>query len=78
MASHQEATPLVTPPPKAIATLYQLVKMGDITGILNQITQIEELDSQYLPFTTQIRQLTQSFKLKQLLDLLQQHHKIPE
>lgn len=43
------AAPVVPPPPEAIATLSQLVKMGDITGILDQATQLEQLDNKFVP-----------------------------
>lgn len=67
-----DGLPLVSLPPSEIAALSELVKMGDIKGILDQADKLEKLDNQLVPFATQIRQLAKSFKLKQLREIIQQ------
>ncbi len=64
---------LIAPPPSEIAALSKLVKMGDIKSILDQAARLEKLNSNLVPFATQIRQLAQGFKLKQLLEILQHY-----
>ncbi|HAA30231.1 MAG TPA: hypothetical protein DCE56_24290 [Cyanobacteria bacterium UBA8553] len=63
---------LVPLPSSEIMALSELVKMGDIQGILQQADKLEKLDNQLVPFATQIRQLAKSFKLKQLREIIQQ------
>ncbi len=60
-------------PSSAITTLSELVKMGDIKGILDQAEELQNLDSQLEPFATKICQLAKGFKLKQLRELIQQY-----
>lgn len=64
--------PITAPSSSELSTLTQLVQMGDITGIINYAERLEMLDSNLLPFTTQTRQLAKSFKLKQLLEFIEQ------
>lgn len=64
--------PTVTPSSSELSTLTQLVQMGDIAGIINYTEQLEMLDSNLVPFTTQTRQLAKGFKLKQLLEFIEQ------
>ncbi len=56
-----------------LTVLHQLVKMGDITGILEQVNQIEKLNNQFITFATQARQLTQEFKLKELRGIIEDY-----
>ena len=65
--------PLVLPPCSAIATLSELIKMGDIAGILDQAEQLEKLDDKLVPFATQIYQLAKGFNMKQLREIIQQY-----
>ena len=67
-----DGLPLVSLSPSEIAALSELVKMGDIQGILDRADKLEKLDNQLVPFATQIRQLAKSFKLKQLREIIQQ------
>ncbi|HEY9710435.1 MAG TPA: response regulator, partial [Oculatellaceae cyanobacterium] len=70
--SNLDGLPLVSLPPSEIAALSELVKMGDIKGILDQADKLEKLDNQLVPFATQLRQLAKGFKLKQLREIIQQ------
>lgn len=63
---------ITAPSSSELSTLTQLVQMGDITGIINYTECLERLDGKLLPFTTQTRQLAKSFKLKQLLEFIEQ------
>ena len=70
---NRDRTSVVPPPPSEIATLFKLVKMGDIVGILDQAEKLEKLDNKLKPFATQVRQLTKGFKLKQLQGIIQHY-----
>jgi PAS domain S-box-containing protein len=70
---NRDRASVVPPPPSEIATLFKLVKMGDIVGILDQAEKLEKLDNKLKPFATQVRQLTKGFKLKQLQGIIQQY-----
>jgi PAS domain S-box-containing protein len=70
--SNRDRVPLVPPSPSKLALLSELVKMGDIAGILDQADQLQHLDSKLEPFATEIRQLAKDFKLKQLRKIIQQ------
>lgn len=63
----------LSPPPSELAALYKFVKMGDITGILDQVNQIENLNPKFLGFATQVRQLIQEFKLKELRGIIEDY-----
>jgi CheY-like chemotaxis protein len=66
-------TALIAPPAAEIATLLNLAMMGDLQGIVEQAAKLEALDQQLLPFTTHLRQLAKSFKVKQVLDFIKQY-----
>lgn len=66
------SVPIATPSASELSALSQLVEMGDITGIINYAERLEMLDIKLLQFTTQTRQLARGFKLKQLLEFIEQ------
>lgn len=55
-----------------IADLWELVKTGDIIGIIQYTEDLEKLDPQWVPFATHVRQLAKSFQLKQLREFIKQ------
>jgi CheY-like chemotaxis protein len=61
------------PPPEEIETLFELAQKGNIRGVEKHIAQLEQTDDKFEPFVAEIRQLTQSFKTKQLRELLQSY-----
>lgn len=61
-------------PPKAnMVELYDLTKIGDIKGILDWATRIEQSDAKYKPLTAQIRQLAKGFQVKQIKEFVKIH-----
>jgi len=72
-ASNRDRSPFVPPPPSELIILSELVKMGDIAGILDQADRLQQLGSQLHPFANEIRQLAKDFKLKQLRKIIQQY-----
>ena len=61
---------LVIPPAQEVATLLDLAMRGDLKGIIQETTRLEELDKQWVPFATHLRQLAKSFKGKQIRQFL--------
>ncbi len=61
---------LVVPPAQEVAILLDLAMRGDLKGIIQEATRLEELDKQWVPFATHLRQLAKSFKGKQIRQFL--------
>ena len=61
-----DRAPLVAPPDEKLSLLLELAKRGNIAGILERATTIEQLGSQYLPFAQKLHQLAESFQEKKL------------
>ncbi|WP_322111892.1 ATP-binding protein [Aerosakkonema funiforme] len=64
---------LVAPPQEEIATLFELAMMGDLRSIQEKAVKLEELDSKYLPFATELRQLAKGFQVKQIREFLKKY-----
>jgi PAS domain S-box-containing protein len=54
------------PPPASLLELYDLTKIGDIQGIFDWSTNLEQMDAKFKPFAAQIRQLAKGFQVKQI------------
>ena len=64
---------LVAPPTEEIEALLELAIMGDLRGIQERITRLEELDSKYVTFAKEIRQLAKGFQVKQIREFLKRY-----
>lgn len=67
----QPATVLIAPPPEDIAVLLDLAMRGNIRGIDEQAARLEQLDEQFVPFASELRQLAQNFQIKQIREFLE-------
>jgi signal transduction histidine kinase/DNA-binding NarL/FixJ family response regulator len=63
---------LIAPPASEVAVLLDLAKRGDLRGMVKRAAQLEELDRQWVPFVTHLRQLAKEFKGKQIREFLKQ------
>jgi len=61
---------LIAPPPDQIAVLWDLVMRGNLRKIQEQAARLEEMDEQYLPFASVLRQLVAGFQIKQIKEFL--------
>ena len=61
---------LVVPPAQEVASLLDLAMRGDLKGIIQETTRLQELNQQWVPFATHLRQLAKSFKGKQIRQFL--------
>ena len=70
----KEETPgPAVPPPEEIAALHELAMMGDIKGIQEQATRLEQLSEQFVPFAKQLHQLAKGFQEKQILEFVRKY-----
>jgi CheY-like chemotaxis protein len=64
---------LIAPPAEEIDALFELAQMGDLMGIVEQADRLEQLDRQWIPFATHLRQLAKNFEEIKLLDFIEQY-----
>jgi len=55
--SNNHNSVLIAPPAEEVAVLLDLAKRGDLRGMVKRAAQLEELDRQWIPFVTHLRQL---------------------
>ena len=65
-------TPLVPPPAEELAILAKLATIGDVRGLRERATYLEQLDEQYRPFVARLRELAKTYEVKQILKLVEQ------
>ncbi|MFB2875327.1 ATP-binding protein [Floridanema aerugineum] len=53
--------------------LLDLAMQGDLQGIIEYLTQLEQTDDRWIPFTTQLNQLAKAFEEQQLLELIRHY-----
>jgi len=59
--------PVVPPPVSEMAVLYDLAMGGDMNGILQRASCLEELDVQYLSFSRKLRKFAEGYQDEELL-----------
>jgi signal transduction histidine kinase/DNA-binding NarL/FixJ family response regulator len=61
---------LIFPTDTEIASLLALAMKGDLKGIMEQATHLEDLNSQYIPFSRELHQLAKGFQVKKIREFL--------
>ncbi|MBW4540621.1 MAG: AAA family ATPase [Myxacorys chilensis ATA2-1-KO14] len=64
--------PMIAPPAEEIAALLDLARMGDLRAIAERAAKLESRDSQWIPFAAHLRQLTKTFRRRQILEFIKQ------
>ncbi|MEG4996720.1 hybrid sensor histidine kinase/response regulator [Microcoleus sp. B4-D4] len=64
---------IVAPPDEEIAALFNLAMMGDLRAIGDKATKLEQLNEQWGPFATHLRQLVKGFEEKQILEFIKKY-----
>ncbi|MEG4626570.1 AAA family ATPase [Microcoleus sp. w1-18aA5] len=64
---------IVAPPDEEIAVLFDLAMMGDLRGIAERAAKLEQLNEQWVPFATHLRQLAKGFEEQQILEFIKQY-----
>jgi len=57
---------VIPPPVEELDNLFDLAMRGNITGIENAATKIEQMDAQYAGFTAELKKLAGEFQIKQI------------
>ncbi len=61
---------LVAPSADEIGILLNLAMKGDLKGIVERVTHLEEVDVKYAPFSLELRQLAKGFQVKKIREIL--------
>jgi CheY-like chemotaxis protein len=64
---------ILPPPPAELTLLYDLLRQGLIHDLLEQCDRLDQLNQDYVPFTTQLRQLAKNFQMGQIKTFLEQY-----
>ncbi|MEG4117324.1 AAA family ATPase [Microcoleus sp. N9_B4] len=64
---------IVAPPDDEIAALFNLAMMGDLRAIGERATKLEQLNEQWGPFATHLRQLVKGFEEQQILEFIKKY-----
>jgi CheY-like chemotaxis protein len=67
--------PLEGPPHAESEKLQELAKMGDIRGILQELDQLEKVNSQLQPFVQRVRELAREYNMKKVREFLKPYLK---
>jgi CheY-like chemotaxis protein len=65
------AVPMMPPPPDELATLFDLVVMGDVRGIQERAEALDRADNRFRPFAAELRQLAKGFQIEKIRELLE-------
>jgi signal transduction histidine kinase/FixJ family two-component response regulator len=64
---------IVPPPTEDLELLFDLSRKGLINDILEELSRIEQIDSNLVPFSIQIRQFARSFQTKKIKTFIEQY-----
>ena len=67
---HEAIAELIPPPSPTLQELYDMAKKGQIMGVRQHITSLEQLETKYQPFTATLRQYAKGFNLRKLCEFL--------
>ncbi len=67
--------PIIAPPHPELNTLLNFAKMGDLKGILDQATHLEQQNPDWAPFAIALRRLAEGFKERQILELIKHYQR---
>jgi signal transduction histidine kinase/CheY-like chemotaxis protein len=68
---------ILPPPPAELTLLYDLLRQGLIHDLLEQCDRLDQINQNYVPFTTQLRQLAKKFQMGQIKTFLEQYLEQP-
>ena len=71
--SETDILTLITPPPEELEILYELAMLGSMKKIQQRAIYLEELDEQYVPLASKLKELTQGFQEKAIVSLIEQY-----
>jgi len=65
---------LVVPPLAELLLLYEAAQMGDVQNVQQQISRLQQLNSDYLAFVMQVLELADNFDYEEILKLIDQYY----
>ena len=65
--------PVIAPSSEELAALFDLAMRGNLKGIVERVTKLEQLDAQFVPFSTQLRQLAKGFQERKIRQFIKQY-----
>jgi CheY-like chemotaxis protein len=65
-------TEILPPPAHELTQLYKLAQQGRVQALKRCLNNLEQLDSEYIPFSQAVRQLTKGFQIEAIQSFLQQ------
>ncbi|MGQ4648193.1 response regulator [Lyngbya aestuarii] len=78
MEQEQTATEVIAPPSEELAVLFDLAMRGNMNGIIEQARKLEQLDTQFVPFALQLRQLAKKFQIRRIRELIKHYRESRE
>ncbi|OKH46950.1 serine/threonine protein kinase [Calothrix sp. HK-06] len=73
----EELVAVVPPPTEQLTLLLDLATRGNVKAILEQITLIENMSEDFIPFATLVRTFAKGFKVKNIKDLVLRYYQVP-
>lgn len=64
---------IIPPSIKILNQLYTQIKKGDLDGVLETATRLEDQDTRFSPFVRELCRLTETFQVKQLHKFIQEY-----
>jgi len=68
-----EEMPLIPPPPEEMDVLYELLMLGNLSGLQERADTLERLDAKFRPFARKLSQLAAAYQDDQLLAFVKQY-----
>ncbi|MEA5573190.1 chemotaxis protein CheB [Calothrix sp. UHCC 0171] len=62
---------IIAPPSEELAQLHELAMQGDIRSILQQVSQLEQQDTQFIPFAQEVQKMAENLQVNQLQNFIQ-------
>ncbi len=70
-AAEPEPEKMIVPPAVEMGNLMNLALLGDMQGVEDWVARIEQLDEEYIPFTTSLRKLAKNFEDEAIISLVE-------
>lgn len=64
---------VIAPPPEELAILFDLAMRGNIKGIIDKATLLEQANQRFVPFTTQLRHFAKGFQERRIREFLKHY-----
>lgn len=73
LTNSERAVAVVPPSHEDLLMLYNLSRKGLIKDLLQELTRIEQIDNEFIPFVQHLREFAKAFKLKQVRTYIEKY-----